>query len=150
MLELVKKGRRPFLTKEFSLRPARPCAQAPTNTLWPDISRRVCRGQFRWAEASAKYFSRRTRPTEVPLGGAAAKNGLNLIRGLRAANSARLFWQSVKRPPAAGAGFLSGKTIRFGRKYCSSLSFCRSVTPTKNLTRKLHYFIDSLCFSAIF
>ena len=61
------------------------------NTLWPDISRRVCRGQFRWAEASAKYFSRRTRPTEVPLGGAAAKNGWNLIRGLRAANSARLF-----------------------------------------------------------
>ena len=53
------------------------------NTLWPDISRRVCRGQFRWAEASAKYFSRRTRPTEVPLGGAAAKNGLYLIRGLR-------------------------------------------------------------------
>ena len=47
--------------------------------------------EFRWAEASAKYFSRRTRPTEVPLGGAAAKNGSNLIRGLRAANSARLF-----------------------------------------------------------
>ncbi|MFR1194945.1 MAG: hypothetical protein ACLSDK_02415 [Oscillospiraceae bacterium] len=34
------------------------------NTLWPDISRRVCRGQFRWAEASAKYFSRRTRRRE--------------------------------------------------------------------------------------
>ena len=81
---------------------------------------------------------------------AAAKNGLNLIRGLRAANSARLFLQSVKRPPAAGAGFLSGKTIRFGRKCRSSLSLCRSVTPTKNLTRKLQYFIDSLCFSAIF
>ena len=61
------------------------------NTLWPDINRRVCRGQFRWAEASAKYFSRRTRPTEVPWGGAAVKNGLNTIRGLRAANSARLF-----------------------------------------------------------
>ena len=39
----------------------------------------------------AKYFSRRTRPTEVPLGGAAVKNGLNTIRGLRAANSARPF-----------------------------------------------------------
>ena len=51
---------------------------------------------------------------------------------------------------AAGAGFLSGKTIRRGRKCRSSLSLCRSVTPTKKLTRKLHYFIDSLCFSAIF
>ena len=37
----------------------------------------------------AKYFSRRTHPTEVPLGGAAAKNGSDLIRGLRAVNSAR-------------------------------------------------------------
>ena len=44
-----------------------------------------------FAPTRAKYFSRRTRPTEVPLGGAAAKNGSNLIRGLRAANSARLF-----------------------------------------------------------
>ena len=29
---------------------------ARKNTLWPDINRRVCRGQFLWAEASANCF----------------------------------------------------------------------------------------------
>ena len=31
------------------------------DTRWPDINRRVCRGQFLWAEARAKCFLRRTR-----------------------------------------------------------------------------------------
>ena len=48
------------------------------HTLWPDINRRVCRGQYLWAEARAKCFLRRTRRR---------KNGLDLFRGSRAANS---------------------------------------------------------------
>ena len=83
--ELVKKGNALFDKRDF----------APTRA----FSRMKC---VKTHSLRVKYFSRRTRPTEVPLGGAAVKNRWNTIRGLRAANSARPFdslWADPAGPP---------------------------------------------------
>ena len=72
-----------LLREGVSLRSApRLAVGQPATLRWPDISRRVCRGQFLWAEARAKCFSRRTRRRKKRIG---------LYSRRRAANSVRLF-----------------------------------------------------------
>ncbi len=46
----------PFGRGEFAANRAFCAHSAQKYTLWPDINRRVCRGQFLWAEARAKCF----------------------------------------------------------------------------------------------
>ena len=74
---VVQKGRWPFWTNEFRSEPRVLPAVGGQNTLWPDINRRVCRGQFLWAKAC----SAQSVFCDVY---AAAKNGLHLIRGAAA------------------------------------------------------------------
>ena len=73
----VPKGRWPFGTNGFRSEPRVLPAVGGQNTLWPDINRRGCRGQFLWAKAC----SAQSVFCDVH---AAAKNGLHLIRGAAA------------------------------------------------------------------
>ena len=80
----------------------------PATLRWPDISRRVCRGQFLWAEARAKCFSRRTRRREKRIGFFAPLRRRELCEtGKR---SARLYKASQFR--AAARNVFYGKAKR--------------------------------------
>ena len=89
----------------------------PAALRWPDISRRVCRGQFLWAEARAKCFSRRTRRREKRIGFFLRRCGANSVRLERGApgfaghsSFARLYKASRFR--AAARNVFYGKAKR--------------------------------------
>ena len=91
MLSLSKKGGALFDKRDFAPTRASVCASAHEHTLArhqpSGLPRPVPLGR-----GQRKVFFATCTPNGSPLGGgAAAKNGSNLIRGLRAANSARLF-----------------------------------------------------------
>ena len=88
---LTPKGPMPFLSKGFRFAP---------RLDWPDINRQVCRSQYLSQSVFCDVY--------------AAKNGSEFIRGLRAANSVRLFWPSGR---AACAASLCGMLCFFYARY---------------------------------
>ena len=123
----------PFFDKrDFAPTRASVCASAHEHTL----ARHQPSGQPRpvpLGRGRAKYFSRRTRPTEVPSGDAAAKNESDLIRGLRAANSARLFQSEQKadarrRPPFVLCRGISRDQLCFLRGRATTAAASRAET----------------------
>ena len=68
---------------------------------WPDINRQVCRSQYLSQSVFCDVYT-------------AAKNGSEFIRGLRAANSVRLFLPSGR---AACAASLCGMLCFFHARY---------------------------------